>query len=80
MHRWGSLLACVAARACASSLLERRWQPGSDGEAPPAADVLGDFTKAQGASDVALDVGSAGSDLIVFFLFLHSEKKKKPIP
>ena len=50
MHRWGSLLACAAAWAFGSSLLERRGQPGSDGEAPPAVDVLGDFTKAQGAS------------------------------
>ena len=50
MHRWGSLLACAAARAFGSSLLERRGQPGSDGETPPAVDVLGDFTKAQGAS------------------------------
>ena len=32
----------------ASSLLECRGQPGADGEAPPAADVLGDVTKAQG--------------------------------
>ena len=39
MHQWGSL-------AFASSFLERRGQPGADGEAPPAADVLGD----QGAS------------------------------
>ena len=50
MHRWGSLLACAAARAFGSSLLERRGQPGFDGVAPPAVDVLGDFTKAQGAS------------------------------
>ena len=41
MHQWGSLLACEAARAFTSSLLERRGQPGADGEAPPAADVLG---------------------------------------
>ena len=52
MHLWGSLLVCAAARAFASSLLERHGQPGADGEAPPAADVLGGLH--QGARRVAV--------------------------
>ena len=49
MHRWGSLLACAAARAFGSSLLDRRGQPGTDGEALPVADVLSDFCSARSA-------------------------------
>ena len=32
MHRWGSMLACAATRAFASSLLDRRGHPGVDGD------------------------------------------------
>ena len=42
-HRWSSILSCAAARAFASSLLERRGQPGADGDVPCDADVLRDF-------------------------------------
>ena len=44
-HRWGSLLACAAARALASSLLNRRGQSGADGDVPCDAEVLGDFSR-----------------------------------
>ena len=44
-HRWSSILSCAAARAFASSLLERRGQPGADGDVPWDADVLGDFCR-----------------------------------
>ena len=40
-----SILSCAAARAFASSLLERRGQPGADGDVPCDADVLGDFCR-----------------------------------
>ena len=45
MFRWGSLLACAAARAFASSLLDRR-HSGADGTSPSDAEVLADFSRA----------------------------------
>ena len=51
MHRWGSLLACTAARAFSSSLLDRRGQPGADGEMLTMADVVSDFCKTPGAQE-----------------------------
>ncbi len=41
-HRWGSLLACTAARAFALSLLEQRGGLGADGDAPRTHEVLAD--------------------------------------
>ena len=46
MHRWGSMLACAAARAFASSLLDRQGHPGVDGDTPAVPDVFGDFCRA----------------------------------
>ena len=46
MFRWGSLLACAAARAFASSLLDRRGHSGADGTTPSDAEVLADFSRA----------------------------------
>ena len=46
MHRWSSMLACAAARAFASSLLDRRGHPGVDDDMPTESDVLGDFCRA----------------------------------
>ena len=48
-HRWGSTLACVAARAFASSLLDRRGLPVADGDILSEADFLGDFCRAPSA-------------------------------
>ena len=48
-HRWGSTLACAAARAFASSLLDRRGHPGTDGDILSEADFLGDFCRAPSA-------------------------------
>ena len=41
--RWGSMLACAAARAFAQSLLERRVPGGGDGPTPSVQDVLGEW-------------------------------------
>ena len=41
--RWGAMLSCAAARAFASSLLERRTAMGSDGATPLSHEVEGDF-------------------------------------
>ena len=41
--RWGAMLSCAAARAFASSLLERRTARGSDGANPLSHEVEGDF-------------------------------------
>ena len=41
--RWSSLLACTAARAFATSLLELRTAHGADGATPPAHEVVADF-------------------------------------
>ena len=49
MHRW--VLACAAARAFGSSLLDRRGQPGADGEVLPMAEVVSDFCKTPGAQE-----------------------------
>ena len=40
---WGAMLSCAAARAFASSLLERRTAMGSDGATPLSHEVEGDF-------------------------------------
>ena len=40
---WGSLLACTAARAVATSLLEHPCARGSDGSTPPSHEVELDF-------------------------------------
>ena len=40
--RWGSLLACAAARAFACSLLEKRVSGGVDGDTPSVHEVLGE--------------------------------------
>ena len=40
-HRWSSILACVAARAFALSLLERRLALGCDGDTPSPSEVVG---------------------------------------
>ena len=36
------MLSCVAARACALSLLDLRALPGADGDVPNVHDVVGD--------------------------------------
>ena len=41
--RWGAILSCAAARAFASSLLDRRTAMGSDGATPLSHEVEGDF-------------------------------------
>ena len=41
--RWGSILSCAAARALASSLLENRGSPGTDGPTPSTSDVMCDW-------------------------------------
>ena len=41
--RWGSILSCAAARALASSLLESRGSPGTDGPTPSTSDVMCDW-------------------------------------
>ena len=41
-RRWSSLLSCLAAKAFATSLLERRGDPGAGGRVPSAHEVLGD--------------------------------------
>ena len=41
--RWGAMLSCAAARAYASSVLDRRTAVGSDGVIPLSHDVEGDF-------------------------------------
>ena len=41
--RWCCLLACVAARAFAASLLERRGPGGADGETPSVHHVVNDW-------------------------------------
>ena len=41
--QWGSLLACTAARAVATSLLELPGARGSDGSTPPSHEVELDF-------------------------------------
>ena len=46
MHKWGSTLACAAARAFASSLLYRQGHPGADGDTQAVLDVSGDFCRA----------------------------------
>ena len=74
MHRWGSLLACAAARGFASSLLEvvGAGQPGGDGEALQQT-CWGTSPRRKArhhGSDAGLDVGSAGRDLTT--VFLHS--------
>ena len=46
LRGWGSMLACAAARAFASSLLDRRGHPGADGDIPTVSDVFGDFCRA----------------------------------
>ena len=45
--RWGSLLACTAARAVATSLLELPGARGSDGSTPPSHEVELDFRYAR---------------------------------
>ena len=40
--RWGSVLACAAARAFAASLLEQRVSVGSDGNTPASHEVVAD--------------------------------------
>ena len=42
----GGMLACAAARAFASSFLDRRRHPGVDDDMPTEPDVLGDFCRA----------------------------------
>ena len=39
------MLTCAAARAFASSLLDRRGHPGADGDIPAVSDVSGDFCR-----------------------------------
>ena len=46
MFRWGSLLASAAAKAFASSLLDRRGHSGTDVTTPSDAEVLADFSRA----------------------------------
>ena len=46
--RWGTMLACSAARAVALSLLERRRGQGSDDVTPSTSDVLADARYAPG--------------------------------
>ena len=41
-YRWGSLLACAAARAFACSLLEKRVSGGVDGDTPSVHEALGE--------------------------------------
>ena len=41
--RWGAMLSCAAARAFASSLMDRRTAVGSDGVTLLSHDVEGDF-------------------------------------
>ena len=41
-RRWSSLLSCSAAKAFATSLLERRFDPGAGGRAFSVHEVLGD--------------------------------------
>ena len=61
MHRWGFSLG-LRSPGLRFLFVGASWAARSDGEAPPTADVQGDFTKAQGASpwSDALHVGSAG--------------------
>ena len=40
--RWSSLLSCSAANTFATSLLERRGDPGAGGRVPSVHEVLGD--------------------------------------
>ena len=42
----GSIQACAAARAFASSLLDRRGHLGAGGTTPSGAEVLADFSRA----------------------------------
>ena len=48
--RWGSLLACTAAKAVADSLLELPGVFGADGDVPPSHEVERDFVFAGLAS------------------------------
>ena len=41
--RWGSMLACAAARAFAASLLDQRAPVGSDGNTPASHEVVADY-------------------------------------
>ena len=41
-RRWSSLLSCAAAKAFATSLLERRGDPGAGGRFPSVHEVIGD--------------------------------------
>ena len=66
-RRWSSLLSCSAAKAFATSLLERRSDPGAGGRVPSVHEVLGDARHAQ-----------CFWDEFYLTLILFAVKKKSP--